>query len=117
MSRRVIEYLCKTCPPHYINRPDDLGWTPLHYAIAFEALHMPQQSLTKVELLVRRGANPSIKATHLPLVNIDKDQFTVFELSEALRSEQYEQFLAIVRDCGHEILEEAEGNVFHEIVT
>jgi ankyrin repeat protein len=113
----VIEYLCEICPPHYINRQDDLGWTPLHYAIAFEALHMPQDSLVKVELLVRRGANPSITARHFLLVNIDKDEFTALELSETLKSDQYERFLAILMDCGHEIPEEATENVFHEIVT
>lgn len=93
-----------------------LGSDPLHYAILFEALHMPQDSLAKVELLVRRGANPSITARVSPLVNINKDQFTVFELSEILRSDQYEKFLGILKDCGHEIPEEAEENVFHETV-
>lgn len=49
-------------------------------------------------------------------MNINKDQFTVFELSEILRSDQYEKFLGILKDCGHEIPEEAEENVFHETV-
>jgi ankyrin repeat protein len=115
----VIEYLCKACPSHYVNRQDDFGWTPLHYAIVFEALHMPQESLAKVQVLVRRGANPSITARRFPLlhvVDMDKDRFTAYELSEALKSDQYEKFLAIARDNGLEIPEEAEGNIFHEIV-
>jgi hypothetical protein len=110
----VIEYLCKLCPPHYVNRQDDLGWTPLHHAIAFEARHMPRDSLARVEVLVRHGANPSITARRFPLAMIAKDQFTAFELSEILRSDQYEKFLEILKDCGHEIPEEARGNVFHE---
>ncbi|KAI7968097.1 hypothetical protein EIK77_007852 [Talaromyces pinophilus] len=115
----VIEYLCKACPSHYVNRQDDFGWTPLHYAIVFEALHMPQESLAKVQVLVRRGANPSITARRFPLlhvVDMDKDRFTAYELSEALKSDHYEKFLAIARDNGLEIPEEAEGNIFHEIV-
>ncbi|KAF3399279.1 hypothetical protein DPV78_006258 [Talaromyces pinophilus] len=115
----VIEYLCKACPSHYVNRQDDFGWTPLHYAIVFEALHMPQESLAKVQVLVRRGANPSITARRFPLlhvVDMDKDRFTAYELSEALKSDQYEKFLAIARDNGLEIPEEAEGNIFQEIV-
>lgn len=116
-KQEVIEYLCEVCPPHYINRQDDLGWTPLHYAIAFEAIHRPQDSLAKVKFLVRRGADPSITARCSPLVSIDKDHFTVFELGEILRSDQYEKFLEILKDCGHEIPEEAQGNVFYEIVS
>lgn len=112
----MLEYLCEIFEPHYINRQDDLGWTPLHYAIAFEALHMPQDSLARIELLARRGADPSITARYFPLVNIDKDQFTAFELSETLKSDQYERFLEILRDCGHEIPEEATENIFHETV-
>lgn len=110
----VVEYLCETCPPHYINRQDDWGWTPLHYALDFEALHRPKESMAKIELLVRRGADPFITARASPLANMDKCEFTALELSEILRSDQYEKFLEILKECGHEIPEEAQGNVFHE---
>ncbi|OKL59087.1 hypothetical protein UA08_05842 [Talaromyces atroroseus] len=116
----TIEYLCRACPSDYINRQDDLGWTPLHYAIFFEGLHKPEDSLAKVELLIRHGANPYIKSTRLPMfctvLDIDTDRFTAFELCEALPSHRYEQFLDIVRNYGYDIPEEAETNVFYEAV-
>jgi Ankyrin repeats (3 copies) len=116
----AIEYLCNVCPLDYINRQDDFGWTALHYAILFESLHKPRESLAKVKLLLRRGADPYTKTTQLPWfcagIGTDVDQLTAFELCETLPSDQYEHFLEIVKECGHEISEEAEMNIFHEAV-
>lgn len=85
--------------------------------LLLQSVNRVQGSLDKAklkcedELLVRRGANPSITARHFPLVNIDMDFFTALELSGTLKSDQYERFLTILMDCGHGILEEATENV------
>jgi hypothetical protein len=116
----AIECLCETCPADYINRQDDLGWTPLHYGLVFEFLRGPSDPLAKIRCLIRNGADPTIKATYIPsfctMMNIDEDEFTAFDLSESLLSGQHQGFLSILQEYGYEIPKEAESNIFYDAI-
>ncbi|KAH6892431.1 ankyrin repeat-containing domain protein [Thelonectria olida] len=116
----AVQFLCDTCPPDYINRQDDLGWTPLHYGLVFNFFQQPKEPLAKIRCLVLNGADPTIEATctsrFSKTMGMDQEKFTSFELGKGLRSDLYVEFLGILEEHGYEIPEEARLGIFHDAV-
>ncbi|KAI0377677.1 ankyrin repeat-containing domain protein [Hypomontagnella monticulosa] len=115
----VLDYICANCPRDYINLRDSFGWTALHYGMASEVLGSAQMPLTKLRLLIKRGASPSIDATYHPLFSRllkmeSPDRCSCFEISQKLKSHLYEGFIDILQDSGCDIPADAFLEIFHD---
>jgi len=130
---RVLDYLCASCDPSYVNRQDVRGWTPLHYAVSRDFFNNSAaslgcgQSLMNVQYLVRRGEDPTLRSTaRFPalcdgLLEQDMEEFSPLELCKAFDATErgrgrpkYERLVGILEEFGHGVSETEEGSVFFD---
>ncbi|KAK0638925.1 ankyrin repeat-containing domain protein [Cercophora newfieldiana] len=124
----ILEYLCASCDPSYINRQDARGWTPLHYAVCMDFFNSRGlEPLANARCLIQRGADPTLKSTaRFPALCdgvVDEDIFSPLELCRAYDNTQrgseypkYEKFVAILEEYGHGVVEADEEPVFYDAV-
>lgn len=110
----------------YLNQQDRWGWTPLHYAIVAEyhrrmRVSINDQRFAKATFLLERGADENIKANRQELLygyQMPSDEFTPLELSKALRSDIYRDFIEVLKAAGRSVdafvEEEEEEDEFHD---
>ena len=97
---RCLEYLCTTAAIENIDRQDQWGWTPLHYAVASERYGYREAALDKIRCLLQNGADPELKGRSHQFFfkgKLSMDEFTPSELCRATDpdlSRQFEEILA-----------------------
>lgn len=112
-----LEYLCNVGCLRHINHKDDLGCTPLHYAVAAEYGHMYQRPFAIIRFLLANGADPNIRGgedIEYRGVKMPEGEYTPLQLAEALDPIVLEGYLAALRDHGHSIPSEYEPEVFED---
>jgi ankyrin repeat protein len=114
---QVLDYLCSVCDISHLNRQDILGWTALHYALISEWLGSISTPMAKVVNLLKRGADPTLKATHhifFTRKRIQEPEFTAFDLCKGLSSTLCSQFIEAAKSAGLLIPQEVEEDIFYD---
>jgi hypothetical protein len=89
----VVEFICSVGGVEDIDRQDQWGWTPLHYAVLAEFYGSCPPRFQKVEFLLSQGADVEIRAENLPRLGLRfASGFTAFELAANLQ-------LSIFKGC------------------
>jgi hypothetical protein len=107
----VIEYLC-TGSDIELNRQDQWGWTPLHYAVVSQKFGYKDIAYEKVSYLLSHGADPQIKGRAQPWFtprHLHDLTFTPFELSKIWGLGMTQQLGQELKKLGVEVLEADEG--------
>jgi hypothetical protein len=115
---RVIKYLCTSSDISSLNRQDQSGWTPLHYAVTSQKFGCKDIAYEKISYLLSRGADPRIKGqaqfgfTPFPL---QSQSFTPYELSKIWNLGMTQQLGRDLEKFGIEVLEtDDEVDEFHD---
>jgi Ankyrin repeats (3 copies) len=114
----VIEYLCTGSDIASLNRQDQCGWTPLHYAVTSQKFGYKGKAYEKVSYLLTHGADPRIKGRAQPVLtprHLNDLSFTPFELSKIWELDLTQQLGQELKKLGIEVSEaDEEADEFHD---
>ncbi|KAH7000646.1 hypothetical protein EDB80DRAFT_687227 [Ilyonectria destructans] len=98
----AIDYLCENGCGRYIDRPDQLGWTPFHYAVVARSSAGGNAPFARVVALLRRGADPSIRVVENALQMYDQPsgRSTALELLKHARPERFDLLIGVLTHAG-----------------
>ena len=112
----TLEVLCTNGCEDGVNRQDEAGWTPLHYAILSEYYGRCSDPFGKMRFLLEHGADPNLKAEKALPVLFDKhlpgEPFTPAELASALRSSLLNGYLRTLEAAGHTLPSNSDVDIF-----
>ena len=115
----ALEYLCAVGCSGYINRQDQWGWTPLHYAVASRnsaEVTISHTPYAKVLMLLQKGANPTIRSSQnaMKIYGPLLGSFTAYEFLRQVRPARFKMLVEVLRHAGIKIGDEEEEDVFYE---
>ncbi|OCK95014.1 ankyrin [Cenococcum geophilum 1.58] len=112
----TLSYLLATGCAADINRQDQWGWTPLHYAVLARTSADGPRPYSKAIMLIRNGADPSIKGRMNPGSSYQyySEEFTGLELLEYVRYTRFELFMNVLNSSGIEIGSSANTDAFYD---
>jgi len=113
----VITFLLDTRCEQYIDKQDQWGWTPLHYAIIAEYYDRYASPFEKVEALIQRGARTDVKARYMPHVCPTEfdGEITALELSASLKPSILNGFVQVLKANGRDVPLEFDEEPFEEV--
>lgn len=112
-SLRTLEYLCADSCSGYINRQDQWGWTPLHYAVVSRSSSEGAAPYSNVVALLRKGADPMIKGSSNFKYIYDQPtgSFTAFDLLRHVRPARFQLLVEVLQHAGIGIQAERDDNI------
>lgn len=98
----ALQYLLAVGCREHINRQDQCGWTPLHYATAARKSSEGHAPYLNAVTLLREGADSSLKGSANPIYIYDQpdDKFTAFELLSHVRPARSLLLLEVLEKAG-----------------
>jgi hypothetical protein len=109
----VLEYLCSIGGLADINKKDQWGWTPLHYAVLSEQYGYCLDEFQKFDFLLSQGADTDIKAGNLPWLGKKFPfKFTPLELAAGIRPSIFSSCIVAMRRGGRLIKPLWEDEIF-----
>ena len=111
---KTLEFLFANGCKAYLNRQDQWGWTPLHYAAvsrrSAECLLPPYEN---VVMFLREGADYTLQGMSNAAFIYDQpaEAFTAFELLRHIRPARFLLLEQVLKEAGIEILLEKEENI------
>lgn len=101
----IMEFLLATGCDEYIDRRDQWGWTPLHYAVVGRRSAEGISPYSNAVILLRKGVDPALKG--LPNDEYIYDQptepFTAFELLRHVRPERFRLLEEVLRNTNLDV--------------
>ena len=101
----VIQFLIESGCSKYIDKQDNWGWTPLHYAILSEFHSRSNSPFGMVSFLLNQGARTDLRGRYMPYVygKQPAGEFTPLELSEILNPSIFNGLIQALRTNGQTI--------------
>ncbi|KAF2661691.1 hypothetical protein K491DRAFT_710532 [Lophiostoma macrostomum CBS 122681] len=98
----VLDYLCDNGCEAFINRADQFGWTPLHYAVMARSSAQGDAPFAKVGRLLQRGADAEIRVVEnaLSLYDQPSSPSTALELLRYARPERFDLLVGTLTGLG-----------------
>lgn len=116
IDSQPLQYLCSTKCGQLINKQDQWGWTPLHYALIARNSAVSDAPFSKAIMLVQNGANMSITGGNNPHNHYHQPNgsFTPLELLKFARPARFDLLVDTFTTVGIEIAPGLYEDMFHD---
>lgn len=110
----LISFLISSGFRQYIDKQDQWGWTPLHYAVIAAYYGHHPYPFEKAASLLSEGARTDLKGLERPyLYSLQlPGAFTVLELGAALKPSILNGLIQVLRQCGRKFPPEFDEDPF-----
>jgi ankyrin repeat protein len=113
----VLEYLCSVGGLADIDKQDQWGWTPLHYAVLSEQYGYCLNKFQKVDFLLSQGADTEIRAGNLQWLGTKfPTKFTPLELAAGIRPSIFSDYIEALKRAGRPTRLELDEEIFVDVL-